>query len=154
MNVLILILGLLLAVVGWIGVLVVIARTTVRHADLGVKAGASITESDRNVTPRRVARRHTPGWTIAFFIFFLLLQLVAFPFWQLVAFICVLSVIYGLSAISSGETAWIGRKDRGAIVLFGRLGDAVWYRALAVADWLLYLAIIVLSSALFAEVLI
>jgi hypothetical protein len=95
----------------------------------------------------RVARRHTPGWTAAIFVFFVLLGLADFPLWQSLAFGGLLSLVYGTNEVAREENERVESEPKG-VPLFGRLRDAAWYRLLAVAEWASYLASIVFGAYL------
>lgn len=145
--------GLFIAITIWIGVLHLIACTWNRHVLAMVNSGVEVVEGDRRMTIDRVARYHTLGWTVAIFVFFVLLELADFPLWQLLGFAGLLSLVYGMSAVSRGESEWIGRDDPAAVALFGHRRDAIWYRMLMILDWAAYLAAIVFAADVLSHAL-
>jgi hypothetical protein len=132
--------GLLLALGAWLLVMQIIVWTWNQHVAIMVAAGAEIDDRDRRMRIRRVARRHTLGWTSVFFVFFVLLLVADFPLWQVLAFSFLLAFVYGANAIARGESEWVGRENPRDLALFGPRRDALLYRMLAVADWAAYLA--------------
>ncbi|HEU5062007.1 MAG TPA: hypothetical protein VFT79_02500 [Solirubrobacterales bacterium] len=145
--------GLLAALSMWLVAMGVIAWTWNRHVAVMTASGVEVDDRDRHISVERVARYHTLGWTVVLFIFFVLLDLAAFPLWQRLGFSGLLALVYGGHAISRGEGEWVGRDDPGAFALFGRFRDALWYRVLMVTDWAAYLATIVFGADLAVELI-
>lgn len=144
-------LGLLLAILFWIGILWGIAWTWNRHVEVLLASGVQVDEADQHMTIKRVARYHTVGLAITFFIFFLVLGLATFPLWQLLGIAGCLSLYFGPSAVARSEDEWTSRHDPGDLALLGRQSDAIWYRVLMVLEWAFYLGIIVLAAYLLVE---
>jgi hypothetical protein len=142
---------LVLAILLWIGILHGIAWTWNRHVAVMLSSGIQVDTSDQHMTIWRVASYHTVDWTVTFFILFLILELATFPLWQILGLAGLLSLYFGTAAVAKGENEWIGRDGPGAVSLFGRLRDAIWYRTLMVLEWFTHLAVLVLVANLIFE---
>lgn len=147
-----LVLGLSVAVLLWLGVMQGIVWSYNRQASVAAVAGHLVEDRYQHIALTDVIRYHTAGWTATFFVLFVLLELAAFPLWQLLGFSGVLALVYGNAAITRGESEWMGKNDSSAVTLFGRRRDALWYRLLMVAEWAAYLALIVLTAHLVVSV--
>jgi hypothetical protein len=143
-------LGLLIAIVAWVGVAHVAVWSWNRHVAVLVASGLQVDDADTPLGVGRLARRHTPGWTAAILVFFLLLGLADFPLWQSLGFAGLLSLVYGTNEVAREESERDESEPKG-VPLFGRLRDAAWYRLLAVAEWASYLASIVFGAYLLLE---
>lgn len=144
--------ALLIALVAWMAVMRTIAWSWNKHASVIADGGLHVAESDQRMTMARIARRHTVGWTLTLFGFFVLLGLAEFPLWQQLALAGILAVIYGTSSIKRGESEWAGRDEPDRMALFGRVRDAIWYRALAASEWAAYLVALVFVGNLLVGV--
>lgn len=91
-------------------------------------------------------RRHTIGWSVFFFGFFVLLGLADFPVWQRLGIAFLLSVTYGYQRVTK-ETG----RDRGAVPLFTPFADKVWGFAILSAEWLGYFGVLVFLGQLIIE---
>ncbi|HEX5984854.1 MAG TPA: hypothetical protein VFY69_11665 [Solirubrobacterales bacterium] len=137
--------GLLISILSWIGVVRLIVWSYNRQAAALVVSDHSLDGQFQPLAMKDVMTYHTVGWTVAIFVFFVLLEMASFPLWQLLGFAGVLALVYGTSAISRGETEWVRKNNPAAAPLFGRRRDQVWYRVLMVAEWASYLAVIILT---------
>jgi len=145
--------GLLIALVLWIGAMSGIVWSWNRHVPLVMAAGFEVEEKNQHIDLARVARRHTLGWTAFFAGIFLVLALWNFPLGQRVLFAVVLSAIYGLSRIKRGEATRLGKDEPSRVAMFGVARDRLWYRVLATGDWAGYLVGIVFATELVAQAL-
>jgi hypothetical protein len=144
------VLGLIVAIAIWVGAMRVLMWSMNKQVSVVIGSGLPVEDRYRHITLRRVASYHTLGWTVAILVFFVLLELTAFPLWQMLGFAGLLALVYGTSAVARGESEWIGKDDPERVALFGRLRDAVWYRVLMVIEWAAYLASIVFMADLAA----
>lgn len=146
-------LGLAIAVMVWILAIRAIAWSFDRQVAAVAAAGLPVEDRFRRISMKEVARYHTLGWTAAIFIFFVLLELAAFPLWQLLGFAGLLSLVYGTSAVARGESEWIGKDDAENVAVFGPVKDAIWYRMLMIIEWAAYLVSIVFGANLLSGVI-
>lgn len=147
------IVGLALAFSLWIGAMEGIVWSRHRSVPIIMAAGFDVKKRDQRISIARVARRHTLGWTAFFVMFFLILALTSFPLWQRLGFAAILSIIYGLSGVSRGEKHTIGNDEPHRVAMFGPVRDRIWYRILAIAEWVGYLGSLVFATQLVFQVL-
>lgn len=89
-----------------------------------------------------IARRHSLEWAIGFAIFFIILAIAAFPFWQRLGIAGVLAIAFG--------SMWLTQSEPGSsseeVPPIHRLGSNAWYWLLAVADWLGFLSVLCFAT--------
>lgn len=122
-----------------------------RNAELMLSKDLPISESDRHLSIRQVAGRHTVGWTLAILGFFVLLDIASFTLGQRLAFAGLLSLIYGSTSVKRDEDAW-HKNGFDRVTLFGPIKDAAWYRVLAIGEWAAYLVMLVVAASLSVQV--
>jgi hypothetical protein len=145
--------GILVAAILWMMAMWGITWTWNRHVPIVMAAGFEVEEKYRRIDLKRVARRHTLGWTAFFVGLFLVMALSNFPLWQRLGIAVLLSVFYGLSRIRRGEVHWVGRSEPQRTAMFGKVRDRIWYRILAVAEWTGYLCAIVFATDLVGQII-
>jgi hypothetical protein len=104
-----------------------------------------------NMVIPRVARRHIQGWTLFFFAFFAAMSLASFTLLEQLGFAAILAVIYGLSSVNQSQAKQ--PTPCREIFLFGPRADALWYRVLAVGDWMAVLVGLVFTVELIAQLI-
>ena len=93
-------------------------------------------------TAAKILRRHAVEWTIGYAVFFIILAIANFPFWQRLGIAGVLAVVFG--------STWLAQSEPGsaaeAAPPIRRMGSNIWYWLLAVADWLGFLSVLCFAT--------
>jgi hypothetical protein len=138
----------------WLATLCILTWSWQRHLPVAIAAGIEVEGDLRELTASQVicrnVQRHSWGWTTFFFGFFLLLDIADFPTWQRLGIAIVLSAYWGIIRVQQDEKGGQEGESRRDI-LFGPVKDQVWYRGLAVGEWLGYLGLIVFASQILVE---
>jgi hypothetical protein len=143
--------ALLIALCLWFCAMAGIIWSWNRHVPIVVAAGVDVEKDQQHINFGRIVRAHTLGWTAFFFGLFLVMALSEFPVWQRVGIAVMLSVIYGLSRIKRGETSRLGKGEPSRVAMFGELRDKLWYRILAITEWVGYFGVIIFATELVAR---
>jgi len=136
--------GLLASVVVWWASVQGIVWSWRRRVNVAAEEGIVADEYLATPTVAEVMLRRSIGWTFGFLIFFVLLAVTNFPFWQRLSIAGVLAIVYG--------SIWLSQSDRGgaarAAPFLRRGGSDAWYWLLAVGEWLGYLGVLCFASEL------
>jgi len=141
-------LGLFASVVLYLSAIYGIMWSSLQRVRAAEDRGIAIDARLSFPTAAEILRRHTVEWAIGYAVFFIILAIADFPFWQRLGIAGVLAVVFG--------SMWLAQSEPGstaeAVPPIRRMGSNIWYWSLAVGDWLGFLSVLCFATEVLVRI--